>query len=109
MNHTTRTTRKHHRVDLDYMARILTVTGEPVCDCALIDVSQGGARIAVLAAEMVPDDFLLTLSSTSDVNRRCKVAWRKDGEIGVNFVKAVDIDKLVKAQRRARLLQTPCP
>jgi PilZ domain-containing protein len=109
MNHPTRTTRKHNRVDLDYMARIMTITGEQVCDCALIDVSQAGARIAVLAVEMVPDEFLLTLSSSSDVSRRCKVAWRKEGEIGVNFMKAVDVDKLKKAERRARLLQTPCP
>src|SRR5215475_11358051 len=97
-----RTSRKHRRVDLDYMARILTVAGEPVCDCALIDVSDGGARLAVLAVEMVPDEFLLTLSVASEVRRRCKVAWRKEAEIGVIFVKAVDAAELRKAQRRAR-------
>jgi len=38
-----------------------------------------------------------------------KIAWRKEDEIGVNFVKAVDTAKIIQAERRARLLQTPCP
>lgn len=96
--------RKHRRVDLDYMARIVSVAGEPICDCALMDVSDGGARLAVLAVEMVPDAFILRFSATSDVGRRCKVAWRKDDEIGVIFIK-VD----AKAARRAKLMETPCP
>ena len=106
MNHIVR---KHHRVELDYLARVLTVTGEPVSDCALIDVSQGGARIAVLAADMIPDEFLLRFSATSDVSRRCKVAWRKEDEIGVVFTKTVDAAKAKQDARRARLLETPCP
>ena len=101
--------RRHRRVDLDYVARALTITGELISDCALIDVSQGGARVAVLAAEMIPDEFLLVLSPTSGVSRRCKVAWRRDGEIGVVFVKAVDAAKAMQSVRRARLLETPCP
>ena len=40
--------RRHRRVELDYVARILTVGAELICDCAVLDVSQGGARIAVL-------------------------------------------------------------
>ncbi|HUI95085.1 MAG TPA: PilZ domain-containing protein [Xanthobacteraceae bacterium] len=101
--------RKHRRVELDYMARILSLTAEPICDCALCDVSQAGARIAVLAVDMVPDEFILRFSVSSDVSRRCKVMWRKEDEIGVAFLKTVDADKLTKAARRARLLQTPCP
>ena len=101
--------RRHRRVDLDYVARALTVTGDLISDCALIDVSQGGARVAVLAAEMIPDEFLLVLSPASGVSRRCKVAWRRDGEIGVVFVKAVDAAKAMQSIRRARLLETPCP
>ena len=101
--------RKHQRVELDCMTRILSLKGEVICDCALMDVSQSGARLAVLAIDLVPDEFLLTFSKSSDVSRRCKVIWRKDDEVGVTFVKAVDLDKIMKAERRARLLQTPCP
>ncbi len=101
--------RKHRRVELDYMARIMSLAAEPICDCALVDVSEAGARIAVLAAEMVPEEFILRFSATSSVSRRCKVAWRKDDEIGVAFLKSVDTDKVTKAARRARLMETPCP
>ena len=101
--------RKHRRVDLSYVARVMNLAAELICDCAIIDVSQGGARLAVLAADMVPDEFLLAFSPTSDVSRRCKVAWRKEDEVGVTFVKAVDAAEARRAARRARLLQTPCP
>ena len=101
--------RRYRRVDLSYVARVLTPQADLICDCAIVDVSQGGARIAVLAAEMVPDEFLLTLSASSDVSRRCKVAWRRDDEIGVIFLKTVDASAAARTARRARLLETPCP
>jgi PilZ domain-containing protein len=101
--------RKHRRVELSYVARVMTLEAELVCDCALIDVSQGGARIAVLAADMVPDEFLLAFSPKSDVTRKCRVAWRKDDEVGVTFLKAVDVAEARRTARRARLLATPCP
>ena len=101
--------RKHRRVDLSYMARVLGPDDEGICDCAIVDVSQGGARLAVLAADMVPDEFLLAFSASSDVSRRCRVAWRKEDEIGVTFVKSVDANAAKRAARRARLLENPCP
>src|SRR5262250_1174474 len=101
--------RKHRRVDLSYMARVLGPNADVICDCAIIDVSQGGARIAVLTAEMVPDEFLLALSASSDVTRRCRVAWRKEDEIGVIFVKSVDATAAKRAARRAKLRENPCP
>ncbi len=58
---------------------------------------------------MVPDQFILRFSASSGVSRRCKVVWRKGDEIGVTFVTAADADKLAKAARRAKLLETPCP
>ena len=101
--------RKHRRVDLDYMARILSLEAELICDCAILDVSEGGARIATLSSDIVPDEFLLTFSQSSDVSRKCRIAWRKSEEIGVIFLKAVDPAAAMKAARRARLLATPCP
>jgi hypothetical protein len=101
--------RKDRRVDLSYVARVMTLDAELICDCALVDVSQGGARIAVLAADMVPDEFLLAFSAKSDVSRKCRVAWRRDDEVGVIFLKVVDAAAVVRSARRARLLETPCP
>jgi hypothetical protein len=101
--------RKHRRVELSYGARFLSPEADLICDCAIVDVSQGGARILVLAAEMVPDEFLLAFSASSDVSRRCKVAWRRDEEVGVIFVKVVDTAAALRTARRTRLLETPCP
>ena len=101
--------RKHRRVDLSYVARVLSLKAELICDCAIADVSQGGARVAVLAADMVPDEFLLAFSPKSDVTRKCKVAWRKDDEVGVTFLKTVDAAEARRTARRTRLLATPCP
>jgi hypothetical protein len=101
--------RKHTRVELSYVARVMSLEAELICDCALIDVSQGGARIAVLAADMVPDEFLLGFSAKSDVSRKCRVAWRRDDEVGVIFLKVVDAAAAMRSARRARLLETPCP
>jgi hypothetical protein len=101
--------RKHRRVELSYGARVLSPEADLICDCAIVDVSQGGARILVLAAEMVPDEFLLAFSASSDVSRRCKVAWRRDEEVGVIFVKVVDTAAVLRTARRTRLLETPCP
>jgi hypothetical protein len=91
------------------VARVLSLKAELICDCAIIDVSQGGARVAVLAADMVPDEFLLAFSPKSDVTRKCNVAWRKDDEVGVTFLKTVDAAEARRTARRARLLATPCP
>jgi hypothetical protein len=101
--------RKHRRVDLSYVARVMSLEAELICDCALVDVSQGGARIAVLAADMVPDEFLLAFSAKSNVTRKCRVAWRREDEVGVTFVKVVDAAAATRSARRARLLETPCP
>ncbi len=101
--------RKHRRVELSYVARVMSLEAELICDCAIIDVSQGGARIAVLAADMVPDEFLLAFSPKSGVSRKCKVAWRTEDEVGATFLKVVDAAAAMRTARRARLLETPCP
>jgi hypothetical protein len=101
--------RKHHRVELSYVARVMNLEAALICDCAIIDVSQGGARLAVLAADMVPDEFLLAFSAKSGVSRKCKVAWRKEDEVGVIFLKIVDAASAMRTARRTRLLETPCP
>lgn len=53
--------------------------------CVVLDLSDRGARINVPRSEVLPDAFLLTIE-TGNVERRCRVAWRRDDEIGVEFV-----------------------
>jgi hypothetical protein len=53
-------------------------------DCALSDVSQAGARIAIENAAAVPDEFVLVLRD--DLRRRCRAIRRADNSLGVMFV-----------------------
>ena len=51
----------------------------------MVDVSNGGARLAVRAANAVPNEFMLWLSPDGYVRRQCLVQWRSVSEIGIRF------------------------
>ena len=58
-------------------------SAEPL-DCVIADISDGGARLLVPAG--VPEEFALVIKDDSDANQRCRVVWRLDDEIGVEFI-----------------------
>ena len=41
----------------------------------------------------VPNEFVLHLTEDGQVFRRCRVAWRGNGELGVSFEKAKEPPK----------------
>lgn len=47
------------------------------------DISQTGARLIVNSTIELPDTFSLLLSK--DVARQCRVVWRREKQVGVNF------------------------
>lgn len=53
----------------------------------MLDVSDDGARIKLVAAEELPEEFLLSLSRDGKVRRRCELRWRKNDTLGVRFRK----------------------
>lgn len=60
----------------------LNDSGTPV-ECVVRDISQTGARLIVTSPSELPDTFSLFLSK--DVARQCRVVWRKEKQVGVNF------------------------
>jgi hypothetical protein len=80
--------RKYRRVQLDYIAHIVSMTGQPICDCALVEVSEDDALLTVLSSEMVPDQFNLMLSTHSAVRRVCTVVRRSDSNVEVSYRRA---------------------
>jgi hypothetical protein len=56
-----------------------------LCQCTMIDVSEGGARLAVEQPSQIPEFFTLVLSRGARTHRRCQVRWRSATEIGVQF------------------------
>ena len=53
--------------------------------CVLADASEAGARVEVENSAVVPDKFILLLSSRGTDQRQCRVVWRKPTELGVKF------------------------
>jgi PilZ domain-containing protein len=72
--------------------------------CVLWDNSEGGARIAAARANTLPDVFGLFLTKDGKSRRFCRVAWRKGGQIGVQFVDEtvanIDLDPAPAWMRR---------
>ena len=60
-----------------------TGLGPPLA-CTLKDVSELGARVAVADPASAPQEFLMLLSDK--LARWCRVSWRSDREIGIEFV-----------------------
>lgn len=54
------------------------------------DISDTGARLLIeeprdSEIDDFPSEFILTISKSGNVYRRCKLVWRRNNELGVNF------------------------
>ena len=70
-----------HRVGKVATGKILF--GSAVIDCAILDVSDRGARLELSTTKELPSDFVLKL--TEGERRECKVVWRDENRVGVEF------------------------
>jgi hypothetical protein len=77
--------RRKPRRQFHYTASILTDGKASPCRCAIADVSETGARLVLERACEVPERFILLLSRSGDARRHCRLIWRDDLTIGVEF------------------------
>ena len=49
------------------------------------DVSDTGARLDVQEPDSIPDRFVLLLSKNGEARRLCRVVWRNEHQLGVQF------------------------
>jgi hypothetical protein len=75
--------RKHLRVEWNSVATIYH--GELACPCIVKNFSNGGAKIVGLVAATIPDAFALRITSHDSRIRRCRVLWRSDDGLRVEF------------------------
>jgi hypothetical protein len=75
--------RKSARRPLRYPARIDAGNGSPPAACIILDISQTGAKLFATSAPDTPDEFALRLGAAA---RKCRVVWRKERQIGVQFL-----------------------
>lgn len=54
--------------------------------CTVVDASESGARLAVEDMECLPDKFNLILSRRGQPHQRCNIVWRRDDEVGIEFI-----------------------
>ena len=80
--------RKSERRRVDLMAVILAEgDGTMICQCKMVDVSQGGTKLMVERPSMIPESFVLVLAHSARIHRKCKVRWRSLTAIGVEFLR----------------------
>src|ERR1700704_1000108 len=80
--------RKYLRRDIELDVNIVIGDSAPI-RCWLADISEGGARLATSQAGKLPDEFTLVLSN--ELQRRCRIVWRADEEVGVRFSPGPDL------------------
>ena len=62
--------------------------------CVIWDQSAEGARLAAPRSKKLPDTFTLLLSRDGKSRRFCRVAWRSDTQVGIQFIEALDEDDI---------------
>ena len=79
--------RKNFRVEWNCLATIHDSERNLARPCILSSFSNGGGQITGVRASTVPDEFVLQISR--DDGRKCRVIWRTDGALGVEFTDQV--------------------
>jgi hypothetical protein len=95
--------RKSARRSIDLIVHIEMADGSGFRG-ALLDLSQGGARVKVRYPQNLPEQFLLKLAGK--LHRWSRIAWRSAHEIGVEFLSAPQAPADSEAKR---LVLINCP
>ena len=85
---TRRERRENFRVEWNLPATIYDVGRHLERPCILVDLSNGGAKIAGVRAHTIPDEFRL-YTPIGD-HRSCRVIWRTDDTLGVEFTDLIE-------------------
>jgi hypothetical protein len=77
--------RQEPRVKLNVPAWIEVGNSALLERCTLIDLSEKGARLVVGDISHLTDHFCLYLTRVGHVPQRCRILWRRDHQVGVEF------------------------
>ena len=77
--------RKRARKALRYAAWLLIGKDQPPVPCAVVDISDTGARIDISGSEELPTRFILMLNGSGKARRLCRAVWRSAQQVGVHF------------------------
>ncbi len=77
--------RKSFRVEWNASALVYDCEGRWGYPCVIKDLSSGGAKIAGVIIDHIPDEFMLRISRARG-SRKCRALWRAGGKLGVEFI-----------------------
>jgi hypothetical protein len=78
--------RKSRRKPFERHAWIELAGGSSLIQCELGNLSDTGAKLLFRASRELPDQFVLRLAKDGRVARKCRIAWKTQHEIGVEFI-----------------------
>jgi hypothetical protein len=79
--------RKASRTTARRIGWLSRVKGEQVRECMVWDESDTGMRLVVNTPNEIPDTFYVYTSLDSTSRRHCRVVWRSETQIGVEFLR----------------------
>ena len=84
--------RRSIREQVQFPAWIDVGDGSQLRSCAVIDVSESGARIMVSSPALLPKEFWLVLTKDGMRRRQCRMVWYTDAQVGVKYLGAIQSD-----------------
>jgi hypothetical protein len=81
----TKEKRRIRRKPLQVDASIRLDGGFALRPCTIMDLSETGARLRVKGMQAVPDHFNLVYLRNQTKGRPCRIKWRRNADIGVEF------------------------
>ncbi len=94
--------RRNFRVEWNSPATIHDLERDLVRPCILSNFSNTGARITGVRADTIPNEFMLRITGGSGRTRKCRVLWRSDDTLGVEFTDCTTSDVDVDHDARER-------
>ena len=78
--------RKAKRKEVRAGGMIYSEAGQRLAECELRNVSATGAQLELRRETNLPVNFILTLSQSGVVRRRCELVWQFSTVLGVRFL-----------------------
>jgi hypothetical protein len=77
--------RQVQRTNILKGAKIILNNGSSLFDCTVLNLTNKGSCIALVAPLSIQDSFDLSFDIARS-SRRCQVIWRSEDRVGVSFV-----------------------
>jgi hypothetical protein len=65
--------------------KIIIAIDRPPVECTVMEVSASGASLKVNSAQVLPDHFHVVPGDGDAAGYPCRLKWRKDALVGVQF------------------------